>query len=176
MENVNKILSDGALKGIYLGLALAVYSLIFWVFNLPLFSLMNGILTFVVVFGGEIAYMVIIEKKLRTSFGGKISFQQLFLYGFVVLFVAGLISLLFSHVLYHYIDPEFINNQVDMAYDSMSAMISDSDTLEKAMEGIEEGAKSMQDTVGSLAKMWIGPLVISLILALIIKKDVNELA
>lgn len=175
MEDFNKILTASLAKGAVLGILLIIYTLLVWVFDIHIFSFIFGISSFVIIFGGEIAYTVIAEKNFRNSIGGKITFMQLFTYGFIMLLVAGLMNLIFTHFLYHNIDPEYLAKQADYAYDSYANLIKDQDSLDKVMENFDQSVVAMQNTLSSLLKVWIGPMVLSLIFALFIKKDINEL-
>lgn len=173
MEHLNKILTDSAKHGAILGIALIIFTVLTYVSGLHLFSIVSGIVMLIVVFGGEIAYTLITAKKFRNSIGGKISFLQVLVFGFVLLMVATLVNGVFSYVLYSIIDPEYLNMQLDFFIEDMSSLIPE-DQIEKTISDMEERITDMKNIGSNLAKAWIGPLVISLILALVVKKDINE--
>ncbi len=172
MEHLNKIISDSAQKGLILGLALIVFTTLIYVSGIALFGFAS-IFIMVVVFGGEIAYTLIMEKKFRNSIGGKISFLQLLVYGFVLLIVAALISSIFNYVLYSLIDPTYLDLQVEQFMENMSEYVSE-DQLYEMSSKMEESVHDMKNLGAILLKAWIGPVVIALIMALIVKKDINE--
>jgi uncharacterized membrane protein (DUF106 family) len=173
MEHLNKILADSAKHGFILGIALIIYTVLFYVSGIHMFSIMFGILSLVIVLGGQIAYALIYEKKFRDSIGGKISFLQLLVFGFVLLMVATLLSSVFNYVLYNLIDPEYLNIQIEYFAEDMSSFIPE-EQMEKTLVDMEEKVVEIRDIGASLMKAWIAPLVISLLLALIVKKDINE--
>ena len=174
MENLDKILKNAAYQGIILGIALIVFTVLVYVSGMHLFSVTSGIIVGIVIFGGEIAYTVIYQKRFRNSIGGKISFAQLFVHGFVLLLVASIITGLFNYILYTIIDPNYLPQQVDYFVDDMSKYIDDGDTLDKMAADMMEKMDDMKSFASNFTKVWIAPLVISLITSLFIKKDINE--
>ncbi len=174
MENLDRIIKSSIYQGLILGGALIVFTVLAYVSGVHLFNLTSGVLMGIVVFGGEIAFTIIYQKKFRNSIGGKITYSQLLLYGFVLLLVASIISGIFSYLLYNLIDPEYLRIQVDYFIEDMSQWITDDNTLDKMSADMMEKIEDMKDFVGTLMKVWIAPLVISLITSLIVKKDINE--
>ncbi len=174
MKNFNTILKHSALNGAILGAALLVFTLLTWVFEVNIFSFGFAAVSFVVVFGGEIFYTVWAEKKYRSSVGGVTDFGELFLYGVIMLLVAGLISAIFSYILYNFIDTDYLSRQADHFGEMMENYITDEDILDQTMTKLNESLDKMHSFWRSLSGIWVGPLIISLILALIIKKDTTE--
>ena len=174
MENLDRILKNSAYQGFILGIAIIVFTVLIYVSGIHLFSITSGIVMLLVLFAGETAFTVIYQKKYRNSIGGKISFGQLFVYGFVLLIVASIIGVIFNYLLYNIIDPDYLTQQVDYFIEDISRWIDDADQLDKMAVEMSTKMDDMKDIVPNLLKVWIGPLVISLITSLIIKKDINE--
>ena len=174
MDNLDRILKNSAYQGFILGVALIVYTVLIYVSGIHLFSVTSGIIMGIVMFGGEIAFTIIYQKKFRNSIGGKITYLQLLVYGFVLLLVASIITGLFSFILYNFIDPEYLRIQVDYFIEEMSQWITDENVLDQMSVDMTAKMEDMRNIVSYTSKMWIGPLVISLITSLIVKKDINE--
>jgi len=174
MENLDKILKNAAYQGVILGIALIVFSVLIYVSGIHMFSVTSGVITAIVVFGGEIAFTVIYQKKFRNSIGGKISFVQLLVYGFILLLVASIINAIFSYLLYAVIDPNYLSQQVDYFVEDMSRWVKDADALDKMYADMSSKMDDMKNIGSNLIYVWVAPLVISLVTSLIIKKDINE--
>jgi len=174
MDNLDRILKNSAYQGFILGVALIVYTVLIYVSGIHLFSVTSGIIMGIVMFGGEIAFTIIYQKKFRNSIGGKITYLQLLVYGVVLLLVASIITGLFSFILYNFIDPEYLRIQVDYFIEEMSQWITDENVLDQMSVDMTAKMEDMRNIVSYMSKMWIGPLVISLITSLIVKKDINE--
>jgi len=173
MDESNKIVSSSLKSGIVLGITLMLFTAIIYISDIHLFSISSGIVMLVVVFGGEIAFSIFSAKKLRTEFGGKITFVQVIINIFILLFIASLINAIFTYVLYNFIDVDYLSMQVEYFAEDMSTMISENQ-MEETLATLDEKVLEMKSLGGLLMKSWIGPLVMSLILSLFIKKDINE--
>jgi len=174
MENLDKILKNSAIQGVILGIALIVFAILIYVAGIHLFSVTSGIVIGIVIFAGEIAFTVIKQKKFRNSIGGKISFVQLLVYGFVLLLIASIMNTIFSYLLYTVIDPNYLIQQVDYFVEEMSQWINDPEVLDKMYADMADKIDDMKNIGSNLVYLWVAPLVISLVTSLIIKKDINE--
>lgn len=172
MEHLNKILADSAQKGLLLGLIIIAFSTLIYVSDISLFGFAS-IFIMIVMFALQIVYLLIMQKKFRNSIGGKISFLQLLVYGFVVLIISAILSSIFSYILYNMIDVVYLENQMGQFMENMAEYM-DEDQLIEVENTMTESLADMKNIGSILLKAWVAPVVISLIMALIIKKDINE--
>ncbi len=172
MEHLNKILADSAKHGAILGIALVILMVLIYVSNIHLFYF-YGIFLLLMFIVGQIIYTLRSQKRFRNSIGGRISFKQLFVYGLVLLVVSSIISNIFNFVLFTVIDSEYLNQMVDNSVVDWLALVPEMN-VDDMYDSLEEAALEMKSLKGALIGAIKAPIIISLILALIIKKDINE--
>ncbi len=96
------------------GLALITFSVLLYAMDVSIFNPVFAIVNFLVIFGVAIFLAVLATNKMRDSdFGGKISYLQALIAGFVVLVIAFYLNNIFSYILTAFIDPEYMPRLVD---------------------------------------------------------------
>ena len=174
MDDLNKILSSSVKKGFILGIAFILFTTITYISDIHLFSISTGIAAFIIVFGGEIVYSIISAKRYRNELGGKITYLQVATYIFSLMLVASIINAIFNYALYNLIDPDYLNMQVEYFAEDMADFIS-GDQLEETLAKMDEKVVEMKEIGGMLLQSGTVSIVMSLILALFIKKDINDI-
>jgi hypothetical protein len=129
-----------------------------------------------------IGFVIYAGINYRKSIGGFIPYGQAFLHGLVLLGVSGFISMLFNLVLYNLIDPELPQKLTEIIISNTEAMMAKWNAPQGQID--EKIAEMTVDipygftTVGLLVgycKAYIGYVIISLITALIVKKNKPEM-
>lgn len=157
--------------GLITGIVLILYSVILYLTNANIFSPMVSITSMLVNFVFLIVMAVIAMNKTRDEvFGGKITFANALLAGFVLMIVSGYLGALYNYLFATAIDPGYISGQLSNFVDSMDGKIPE-EALEKMIESMEENTDPSRTLIRSA---WITPvfaLVVSAIAAAFIKKD-----
>ena len=106
----------------------------------------------------------------RKSVGGYLDFGKAFLHGFIVFALSGLVSTIFSILLYTVIDPELPTKLVDASMENTRAMMENfgapADSIDEALEKAKADTEK-RFTVGGMAIGYIWAVAVSAILALI---------
>ncbi len=161
--------SGAILGGISIVITLLVYIIDITLMSQWWFELLIIIMTFCLVLVFGINY--------RNSIGGYLDFKSSYLYSFIMLVIAGLISTVFNILLFEFIDPEAVKLIVDATIDNAEQMMRSFGAPEDAIEeSIAEMEKTMPGrfSVMGLLKQYVITIivyaVISLITGAIIKK------
>lgn len=167
MNNFNVSVKLGFITGI----ALILYSVIIYLTGANIFSPMISILSMLVNFVFLIVMAVIAMNKTRDEvFGGKISYLNALLAGFILMIISGYLGALYNYVFSTAIDPGYIQGQFSNFIDSMEGKIPE-DALDNMIESMEENTNP--STV-LLRSAWVTPLfalAVSAIAAAFINKD-----
>jgi len=157
--------------GLITGIVLILYAVILYLTNANIFSPMVSITSMLVNFVFLIVMAVIAMNKTRDEvFGGKITFANALLAGFVLMIVSGYLGALYNYVFATAIDPNYLPGQLSNFVDSMEGKLPE-EALEKMIESMEENTDPSRTLIRSA---WITPvfaLVVSAIAAAFIKKD-----
>lgn len=170
---------QAAKQGGILGIVGILLSLLIYLAHPALFASLWLLLLFLVL---DVTLASIFTIKFRNETGGFISFKNAFLYGAVLIFVAMIISRVFTIVLFNVIDTELSQFVTDTAVENMTTMMKDWN----APEGkIDEAVNDMRNdmpagftTIGILKSLvWPGVLIVAIVACisgLISKKKVPE--
>ncbi|HMM10943.1 MAG TPA: DUF4199 domain-containing protein [Bacteroidales bacterium] len=160
--------------GLITGLVLILYSVIIYLTNVNIFSPMVSITNMLVNFVFLIVMAVLAIRKTRDeAFGGKISYSNALIAGFLLMLVSGYLGALYNYVFATAIDPGYISAQMSNFIDSMEGKLPE-DALDKMIDSIEENINPSRQLMRSA---WITPifaLVVSAIAAAAIKKDTTN--
>jgi hypothetical protein len=158
--------------GIIGGLSAIVITVLFYVTGLNLSSMwgaaISGLLM-MVVFG---VVAVLSVKEERAANGGAISFKSAFINGFVCLFVAFVISSIYSYIHYNFVEPEFFDKLAEMLATKLAEYQVPADKIEQQVNDILKKKETIRSfdyksALGGLAFA----AVYSLIIAAILKKE-----
>ncbi|MCD2259924.1 DUF4199 domain-containing protein [Psychroserpens luteolus] len=164
--------------GIYLALALVLYTVLCYVINVEM--VVNFWINILVIPLTIIAVGVISSAKAKSILGGFMSFKQAFTAYFIPIAIAVTISTITTVILYNYIDPDTADYIKEMVItktrdfmEGFGAPQSDINEAIAEMEGQDMFAPATQ--LRSLAQSLVFFIVIGLIVSLIMKKkDPNE--
>ncbi|MEX1189938.1 MAG: DUF4199 domain-containing protein [Bacteroidia bacterium] len=163
------MLPSASRHGVFLGLALILIQTIFYLADIRLDSGL-GYLTYLVLIGG----LFLAIKSYRDQFNsGFLSYGRAVGYGVLVALLAGIISGVFTFILYEFIDPNLIDK---LLMESESKML-DSGIAEEQLDMAMEMNKKIitpgfLTIMGILGQTFMG-LVFSLVLAVFLKKEGN---
>ncbi len=177
MENSKTSFLNLSLKnGGILGGIFILFTVMVYVLNINMFSIMFSVVYFVVIFGIAVFLIVKTMNSYRDKFlDGKITYLQCFLTGFVLLIVGMYISGIFNYVLYGLIDPEYMPKQVEKFAEMMQNYNMPVDQLEKQVLSMEEKMKPIKQLISSLYTTPIAAAVISAIVSIFIKKNMENI-
>lgn len=143
-------------------------SLVNWKFGLFIIAVLIG----AVIYAG-ITY--------RKSIGGFLPYGKAFQHAFVTLAVIGLLSSIFSLLLYTVIDKELPSKLTDVQIENTQKMLegfgTPEDAIEKAIADIRKSAESQYSAVGVIKTYGIGLIiyaVLSLITSLFVRRNQPE--
>lgn len=153
--------------GLMLGGALVLYSLLLYVLGMTGNQTL-GYVSFVI----YIILMILGIKEYRDKMsGGFISYGNSFVIGFLIALIGGLISAIFSFILFKFIDPALLQTTLDKARQSMEDKAMTEEQIEMAMKWTQ----SMMSPIGMLISSFIGSAIfgaiISLIVSIFMKKE-----
>lgn len=159
-------------SGIFLGLALIIFSLITYLLEVDRQSPLQY-LSFVII----IALVFVFVKQWRDKYnGGFINFGGAYSHGLLVIFLASLITAIYTFIFFGYIAPGEIDNIIAEAEQSILKSqpdISDSD-LEMALSFTEMFTKPWLMAVMAVFINVLAGLIIAIIPAAILKKEPTE--
>ncbi|TRX65985.1 DUF4199 domain-containing protein [Carboxylicivirga sp. M1479] len=168
MENQNPSIGKSALNyGLFLGLALVVYSLIIYLAGLTGNQAASW-LSYIIFIGIMSYAMINYRDKVN---GGVLRYSQGLGLGILTAVVGGVISTVFTFILMKYIDPALIDQIVNKALEDAMAK----GTPEEQMEMVEKMVRMFTSPTALLLMGVFGSAlmgtIISLILAAIFKKE-----
>ena len=129
----------------------------------------------------NIGFAIYAGINFRNSIGGYMPYSQALLHGFIVMSVAAVASTLFNLLLYNVIDPDLPKNLGDAALANAEEMMRNWGAPEDAIEkGLKQARADIAKQFSLTGQLWgfvkvlIGCGVISLITALIVRKNQPE--
>lgn len=159
----------------------AKYGLILGLIYIVLNTIANMTVNYTVYFYGVfifINYVIyfillgILAKRIRNANGGFIEFKEIFGAVFVMLLIGGFLSYLYNYIYVNFIDAEFTEKIVAVAKQQMEKMAAQDESIEKAMESLDEStAKSQQFNVLSFLGTIVRDSLFGLIVCAIVKKS-----
>ncbi len=162
-------------KGVQLGVVSVVFTLILYMMGGN--ALSYGGFLIPIVF---IVYMVLAVKAFKASNEGVATFGEALLASWLTALIGGLISTIFTYVLYNFIDPDLQVKATEQAMAMVETFAGDQMDEEQYDEMIEkiEGANSFGLTaqITNYITMSIMGFIVALIIAAITKKDKSEWA
>jgi len=156
--------------GVFLGLALIVLQTVFYLIDVR-FDSTFGYITYAILIGG----IFLAIRQYRDSLnGGFISYGRAVGYGVLVALLAGIISSLFTFLLYQFIDPNLIGKLLLESEEKLLESGMPESQLDMAMEMNRKiFTPTFLSLMGILGQTFMG-LVFSLVLAVFLKKEGNS--
>lgn len=182
METKNSLFNSALKSGLILGAISIVVFLIMYVADIKPVGIMTPILIMLIALAVSIIVLVILLKKYRTEIGGFISFRDAFLYCFLTLVIASLISTLFTLLFIKLIEPDYYKNLMESQRtwweNYLSGKVSE-EQMAKTLDDIDAKSADMGSITSTIKNFLIGAIVngiIALIVGAIMKKkpDVFE--
>lgn len=177
METKNSLFSSALKSGLIIGVVSIVVFILMYVADIKPVGI---IMPFVMMLAGlaiNIIVLVVLFKKYRTLIGGFISFRDAFLYCFIALVTASLVSSVFSILFMQFVDPDYLKNimEAQKAYmeNYLSGKVSE-EQLSQTLDKIDEQAAKMtpvSSTIRSLIGSVIFGGIVALIMGAIMKKN-----
>lgn len=167
-KNATPTLLNHALKhGAILGIISIVLTLLLYVID---YTLMVNWKVGLVLSAVLIGYVIYAGIDYRKELGGFMSFGKAFQHGFIMFAVSGLLSTVFSLVLYNVVDTELPAKLTETTIESTTEMMEGfgmpEDKLEEAMEKARKDAEDRFTVAGTFKGYAIG-LIIFAVFALI---------
>jgi uncharacterized integral membrane protein len=144
-----------------------IYTMLLYVVDYTLMVQLKFLFLGLAVYFGIAIYAGI---EYRKSVGGFLTYGKAFQHGFLIFTISGLISTLFSLVLYYVIDPELPQKLVDASIENTRAMMENFGAPEESIdEALEKAKEQSADrfTVSGTALGYVWIVVFSAIMALI---------
>lgn len=170
METKNTLFISALKSGLIIGAVSIVTFIIMYVADIKPVGIMMPFVILIISLAINIAVLVFLFKKYRTEIGGFISFRNAFLYCFIALVVAAILSTLFTLLFVQLVEPDYYKQIMDAqkAYmeNYLAGKVSD-EQLSETIDKIDEQAAKM-GSVSSTLKNLLGSIVFSGIIALIV--------
>jgi len=158
-ESTNKNLLGEAMKtGVILASVSIILTLLVYIVDANMLADWKlGIGTLIIAF----VIVVYFGKKYREEEleGGFMTFGESFKYGFSAFFISGLISMVFTIILYEVIDPDLPKIITDKALQNTEAMMENfgapSEKIDETIEQMEKDMEGKFTAIGILSGSWI---------------------
>jgi hypothetical protein len=165
------LMKNAVTYGVILGGILIVVSLLLYILNVNIFSIIFSVLNFLVfVLALPITFCIIGTNVLRQKHQEErvISYLDSAVHCFILLLVAMLLSNVYSYIFFHFIDKEYLQHMIDKFVEMMNS-------YNVPQEKIDESVAKMQKGF-EIGRQLLSTLIISVVLALVIsifirKKD-----
>lgn len=182
METKNSLFISALKSGLIIGVVSIVVFIIMYVADFKPVGIMMPFVILLVGLAINIAILVILFKKYRNEIGGFISFGDAFLYCFIALVAATVLSTIFTFLFIQFIEPNYYKSIMDAQKTYMENYLSgkvSEEQMAQTMDKIDEQAAkmgSLSTTLKNLAFSTLFSGVIALIVGAIMKKkpDVFE--
>lgn len=163
------ILKNGWVYGLILAAIAIVFSLLTYIFNLNMFSVSFGIISFLIfVIAIPVTIGILGGNNLRLKFAPErqISYLDAVLSCLVIFLIGFLISNLYSYIFNNFIDPEYMKLQIAKMTEMLQNYNVPQDQIDKSIAKAEAGNQIGKQLLNSL----IISAVLSLLVALVIRK------
>ena len=169
----NAILKNALPYGLILGGIFIVLSLLTYIADINIFSIWFSILNFLVIVIAVPVTMIILgtnNLRIKLAPEKKINYWQALLSCFLILFTGYTISVLYSYIFNHWIDPEYLKHTIEKFSEMMRGYNIPQEKIEEQTTKIEENMGIVKQIIFSAGIC----VVLSLIVALIVRKKEKE--
>ena len=149
-----------------------VITVIYYLLNFSLFNFAFGIVNIIISCTMAIIIVNLAIKKYRISYlEGNIKYMQCVLIGFIILFISGVINFIFSIIMFHYIDPDYMKQQVDIFLQNMQSYNLPEDRMDAIIESTRNSLDLKHQILTSLFHVPLFAAVISFLISIFVKKQ-----
>jgi len=152
-----------------------ILSLIYYILEIEVFNFgfiaANLVISLLIIFG---VMLYGIKNYRNNGLEGKITFGQAFLHGLVIGIIAFIITGIYNYIFYAFIAPEYANTMLDSFVNFMENMNVPDEILDKSVADFEKNMTPIGQLKGTLINGGVMSLIVSLILAAVIKKDTTQ--
>jgi len=170
METKNSMFNSALKSGLIIGAVSIVIFIIMYVADYKPVGIMMPIVIMLIGLAINIVMLVILFKNYRTQIGGFISFRDAFLYCFITLAIATLVSTIFTLLFIQFIEPNYYKSimEAQKAYmeNYLSGKVSE-EQMAQTLDKLDEQAAKMT-AFSSFIKSLIGGVIFDGIIALIV--------
>jgi uncharacterized membrane protein YbhN (UPF0104 family) len=171
--NFNTILKNALPYGLILGGIFVVLSLLTYIADVNMFSIWFSILNFLVVLIAIPVTMVILgtnNLRLKHATERRINYLEALINCFIILFIGFFISVLYSYIFNHWIDPENLKHNIERLTEMLQNYNFSQEKIDEQVAKLESGSGIGRQIVYSAGIC----VVLALILALIVPKKDKE--
>jgi hypothetical protein len=171
--NFNTIFKNALPYGLILGGIFVVLSLLTYITNMNMFTIWFSILNFLIVVIAVPVTMVILgtnNLRIKYAVERRINYLEALLNCFVILFVGFFISVLYSYIFTHWIDPEYLKHNIEKLTEMLQNYNMPQDQIDEQIAKAEKNSGIVNQIIYSSGVC----VVLSLILALIVQKKDKE--
>lgn len=157
------IFRNSSVYGLIYGALSIVISLLLYIFNVNMFSIVFGIISFLLfVLAIPITFAVLGGNNLRLKHAPdrQITYLDACISCFIILIIGLLLSNLYNYVFNNFIDPEYMKQQMEKFVEMLQSYNTSEEEIEKTIASTEKRF--------SLVYMLVSSLVISAALSLIV--------
>jgi len=169
MEEKSTFWKSAMVYGLYLALALTLFSVITYVAGLILNPKIGYVSIVLVIIGIVIAQINYRNKELN----GTITYGQALGFGVAIMLFAGIISALYTLVLYTFIDPSLIDQMKAAQEEAMLAKGLTEDQIDAAMSMASKMMSPAWMSIMALIGSVFSGTIVSLITSIFVKKQPN---
>jgi len=169
MEEKSTFWKSAMVYGLYLALALVLFSVIMYVTGLILNTKISYVSLVLTVAGIIFAQITYRNKELK----GTITYGQAVGFGVAIMLFAGIVTALYTIVLYTFIDPTLIDQMKTMQEDAMLAKNLSQEQVDAAMSMTSKMMTPAWMSIMGLVGSVFSGTIISLITSIFVKKQPN---
>jgi len=159
-------------NALILGGIFILFSVMVYVLDINMFSIMFSIVYFLIIFGTTVFFMVkSMNYYKRNLLDGKITYLQCFLTGFVMSVVAMWIAAIFGYIMYGLIDTEYMPKQIDKFAEMLQGYNMPADKIEEQLLKVQDKMNPVKQIISSLYMSPIASAIIAAIVSIFIKKN-----
>ncbi len=174
MKN-NSLFKTSLINGVVVGLILSVITFIIYLADINMFGIATGISIFVINITILIVAFVYTMKKVRANSGEKgLSYVKRLTVGVIVGVISGWIATLTSYIIFQIIDPNFISGQLEGFIDTLINLGVSEDEAIETVDKMREDFTTMGQLKNGLIKTPLVYIVISMIIAAFVRKDIES--
>lgn len=167
------MLNNSHRYGLVMGGILIVIGMLYYIFEVNMFSIGFSIIGFLVNISLIITGMVLSTKNYRVKYmDGKINYGKCLLNCWVTAFVALLISGIFSFLFYYLFDPEYMPAQMEKFREMMESKMP-AEQLDDMYNKMIDGLRPIKQLQSTFVSSIIFSGVVALITSIFIKKKDN---
>jgi hypothetical protein len=172
--NFSTILKNALPYGLIMGGIFVVLSLLMYIADVNMFTIWFSILNFLVIVIAIPVTMVILgtnNLRLKHSPERRINYLEALLNCFIILLIGFFISVLYSYIFTHWIDPENLKHNIERLTEMLQSYNLPQEKIDEQVAKMESGSGIARQIIYSAGIC----VVLSLILALIVPKKDKEL-